>query len=213
MRMEFPTFRRAFLTGVVVLAPIFITAWVFISLFQWVDGRMKPYLLQIPFFRDTFGESGVTGLGFLAAMVLVVVVGLFANNLLGRAVLGGFDRVMAKIPWIKGVYKATQEISGVVFGERSAAFRKVVLFEYPRPGIYALGFVTLELSGTENMYHVFLPTTPNPTSGFFLMVPSKDAIQLPITIEEGLKLAVSGGAVVSPSSRQHLDEALQRMRG
>jgi uncharacterized membrane protein len=212
MKLELPTLRRAFITGLVVLSPLVVTGWVFVSLFRFVDGRMRPFLAQMPFLRDSLPDQGLTGIGFLAAIILVVLVGLLANNLLGRAVFGTLDRVIHRIPWIKGVYSATKEISGVVFAEKSTAFRKVVLFEYPRRGLYSLGFVTQELSleSGDRLLHVFLPTTPNPTSGYFLMVPSKDAIQLPISIEDGLKLVVSGGAVLSVANRHQLDAVVTR---
>lgn len=214
MKVEFPTLRRAFITGMLVLAPIVVTLWVFVSLFRFVDVRMGPFLSRIPFIRDSLPEQGITGIGFLAAVLLVTLVGSLANNLLGRAVFGTLDRIIHRIPWIKGVYSATKEISGVVFAEKSSAFRKVVVFEYPRRGLYSLGFVTRELgTGTgEGFFHVFLPTTPNPTSGYFLMVPAKDAIQLPIPIEDGLKLVVSGGAVISEANRHELDGVLSRLR-
>lgn len=210
MKLEFPTFRRAFVTGMLVLAPVVVTLWVFVSLFRFVDVRIRPLVSRIPGLSDWLPESGVTGLGFVAAIVLVTLVGLLANNLVGRAVIGTFDTVINRIPWIKGVYSATKDIATVVFGDRGEAFRRVILFEYPRRGLYAIGFETnaLQLSDGERMLHIFLPTTPNPTSGFFLMVPAKDAIQLPITVEDGLKLVVSGGAVVSPTNAGLLDAAL-----
>lgn len=211
-----PTFRRAFLTGLLVLAPLGVTAWVFVWLFRTVDDWVRPLLLRIPTVRDSLPEEGIIGLGVLVAVIIVVLVGLFANNLLGRTFFGTLDRLINRIPWIKGVYGATKEISGVVFSERGRAFRQVVLFEYPRRGIYSIGFVTLEpgedAAHRNDYYHVFLPTSPNPTSGYFLLVPRDDAIQLSMTIEEGLKLIVSGGSVISPRGSETIDEALTRLR-
>jgi uncharacterized membrane protein len=209
------TIRRAFLTGLLVLAPLGITAWVFTWIFRSIDGLMRPWLLRaIPQLRGSIPEEGFTGIGFVAAILIVVLVGIFANNLLGRAFFGAIDRVVGRIPWVKGVYSATKEISGVVFTERGQAFRKVVLFEYPRPGLYSLGFVTRESQSDlpHDVYNVFLPTTPNPTSGYFLMVPREDAIPLSISIEDGLKLIVSGGAVISPANRQLIEQALARLQ-
>jgi len=209
-----PTFRRAFLTGLLVLAPLGLTLWVFISLFRVIDGWIQPMLQQVPFIARLLPEGGITGIGVLTALLIVTLVGLFAGNLIGRAFFSALDAVFARIPWIKPVYGAAKDISGVVFGDRSQAFRRVVLFEYPRRGIYSLGFVTNEAVAADGsgILHIFLPTTPNPTSGFFLMVPSEDAIQLPIPIEDGIKLVVSGGAVVTALNREQLDRALAHLR-
>ncbi len=243
MKFELPTFRRAFFTGLIVLAPLGVTGWVFYWLFRTIDDQVRPLLSRIPAVRTHLPEEGIIGLGVLVAVIVVVLVGSFANNLLGRTLFGNLDRVINRIPWIKGVYGATKEISGVVFSDRGRAFRKVVLFEYPRHGVYSIGFVTLEpgdstevrpptppiwparsrRGGVEpprppigepaNDYlHVFLPTSPNPTSGYFLLVPREDAIHLDMTIEEGLKLIVSGGAVVSSRGSSTIDSALTRLR-
>lgn len=211
-----PTFRRAFLTGLLVLAPLGITSWVVVWLFRSVDDFARPWLLRIPTLRESLPEEGFIGLGVVVTVILIVVVGLFANNLLGKTFFGGVDRLINRIPWIKGVYGATKEIAGVVFSDQGRAFRKVVLFEYPRRGTYSIGFVTLEPNEDavlqNDYYHVFLPTSPNPTSGYFLLVPHDDVVALPMTIEEGLKLIVSGGSVVSVAGRDSIDEALTRLR-
>lgn len=211
-----PTFRRAFFTGLLVLAPLGVTSWVFVWLFRTVDDFARPWLLRIPTVRESLPEEGIIGLGVLVTVILVVLVGLFANNLLGRTVFGTLDRMIDRIPWIKGVYGASKEIAGVVFSDKGRAFRKVVLFEYPRRGSYSIGFVTLEPNEDAELqndyYHVFLPTSPNPTSGYFLLVPREDTVTLPMTVEDGLKLIVSGGSVVSPKGRDSIDEALSRLR-
>jgi uncharacterized membrane protein len=204
------TFRRAFLTGLLVLAPLGVTLWVFVLLFRSIDNWMRPLLLGVPYLRTTLPEEGFTGIGVLTAILLVVLVGIFANNLLGKAFFGSLDRILNRIPWIKGVYGAAKEISSVVFVEEGSAFRRVILFEYPRRGLYSIGFVTHEAEeGKIGFYHVFLPTTPNPTSGYFLMVPREDAKVLAMTVEHGLKLIVSAGAVVGTEDL----EALHRTAG
>ncbi|HEX9641171.1 MAG TPA: DUF502 domain-containing protein [Candidatus Krumholzibacteria bacterium] len=213
MSFELPTFRRAFLTGLLVLAPLGLTLWVFVSLFRLIDGWINPLLQKVPILARLLPEGGITGIGFLTALSIVTLVGLFASNLLGRALFGALDAVLAKIPWIKPVYGAAKDLSGVVFGGRSSAFRRVVLFEYPRRGIFSLGFVTREANELPAGYlHIFLPTTPNPTSGFFLVIPAGDAIQLPISIEDGVKLVVSGGALLSGENSARLAAALAQLR-
>lgn len=211
-----PTFRRAFLTGLLVLAPLGITSWVFVWLFRTVDDFARPWLLRIPWIRGGLPEEGYIGLGVAVTVVLVVLVGFFANNLLGKTFFGGVDRLINRIPWIKGVYGATKEIAGVVFSDQGRAFRKVVCFEYPRRATYSIGFVTLDPNEDAELqndyYHVFLPTSPNPTSGYFLLVPKDDTVTLPMTVEEGLKLIVSGGSVINADGRDSIDEALTRLR-
>jgi uncharacterized membrane protein len=214
-------FRRAFLTGLVVLIPIAVTGWMMLFIFRTVDGWIQPWFARTPWLRDHVPGEAATLLGVLVVVLLVTVVGSLANSLLGRAFLNTFDRVVARIPFLKGVYMATKELTGVLFADRSRAFRKVVVFEYPRRGCWSLGFVTNEydvVSG-EGLYHIFLPTTPNPTSGYFLMIPCKDAIQLEVSIEEGLKMVISGGAVVSTMGRDQIlrhvcgDDRLVRVDG
>lgn len=206
------TLRRSFLTGLVVLAPLGATGWVFYWLFRTIDDLMRPLLLEAPYLRNTLPEEGFTGIGAVTAILFVIVVGLFANNLLGRAFFAGLDRLINRIPWIKGIYRTAKEISGVVFTDQGKAFRKVILFEYPRRGLYSIGFVTLEPQANEtSWYHVFLPTTPNPTSGYFLMVPREDARVLPISVEHGLKLIISAGAVVGAEDLEQVKRTVTEL--
>ncbi len=210
------TLRRAFLTGLLVLAPLGLTLWVFVWLFRSIDDWMRPLLSRAPYLSATLPEEGFTGIGVVTAILLVILVGVFANNLLGKAFFGGLDRIINRIPWIKGVYGAAKEISGVVFVEEGSAFRQVIIFEYPRRGLYSIGFVTFESEEEEDesdLYHVFLPTTPNPTSGYFLMVPRGDAKVLPITVEHGLKLIVSAGSVVAEEDLEALHRAAHDLGG
>jgi uncharacterized membrane protein len=218
MSTRLPTFRRALLTGLLALAPVGLTLWVFVTLFRWIDGWIQPLLRRAPFLHEVLPPEGLTGIGFLTALLIVLAVGFFANNLLGRWLFGWIDRTLARIPWIKPVYGTAKDLSGVVFGGQSKAFREVVLFEYPRKGIYSVGFVTQEIGvepaadADSGYYNVFLPTTPNPTSGFLLMLPRRDVIPLGIPIEDGLKLVISGGSILSQANRRQLNESLTRLR-
>ena len=218
MSPQIPTLRRALLTGLLVLAPVGLTIWVFSTLFRWIDGWIQPLLRRAPYLSDLLPPEGLTGIGFLSALLVVLAVGLFANNLLGRWLFGWIDRTLARIPWIKPVYGTAKDLSGVVFGGQSKAFREVVLFEYPRHGLYSVGFVTHEIGDVTQpetdpgFFNVFLPTTPNPTSGFLLMMPRSDVIPLGIPIEDGLKLVISGGSILSEPNRRQLNDALSRLR-
>jgi uncharacterized membrane protein len=214
VKFEFPTFRRAFLTGLLVLAPLGVTAWVSVWLFRSIDDLVRPVILSLPGVTEHLPPGGINGIGVVAAIVVVTVVGFFANNLLGRTLFGLIDSLLARIPWVKGVYGAAKEISGVVFSHKGRAFRYVVLIEYPRREMYSIGFVTNEPVhvGYEEFVHVFLPTSPNPTSGYFLLVPRKDTRRLDMSVEEGLKLIVSGGAVISDDNGENIHVALAGFR-
>jgi len=195
--------RRAFFTGLVVIIPVVVTFWVLWFIVRTVDGWLGPWIARTPWLYGHLPQIAGTAIGLIAAILTISAVGATANSLFGKAVLGAFDRLVARIPFLKGIYSATKELTTVLFADQSRAFRKVVLFEYPRRGSWSLGFVTNELNhpGSAGLYHIFLPTTPNPTSGYFLLIPVEDAIQLDISIEEGLKMVISGGAVVSPRAR------------
>ena len=210
MNSSLPTFRRAFLTGLLVLAPLGVTAWVSVWLFRSIDDLVRPMILSVPGVANYLPPGGIQGIGVLAAVLVVTIVGFFANNLLGRTFFGLIDSLLARIPWIKGVYGAAKEISGVVFSDKRNAFQKVVAVEYPRPGCYSVGFVTEtgEDPSGARFVHVFLPTSPNPTSGYFLLLPEEDTRELALTVEDGLKLIVSGGSVIADGHRADLYEKL-----
>ncbi len=203
-------FRRNFFTGLVVIIPVVVTSWVLWFIVRTVDGWLGPWIDRTPWLKDNLPAVAGTALGVAAVVLVVSVVGASANSLFGNAVLSAFDRLMARIPLLKGIYSATKELSTVLFAGRHQAFRKVVVFEYPRKGSWSLGFVTNEITSPQGgvLYNIFLPTTPNPTSGYFLMIPAAGAIQLDISIEEGLKIVISGGAVVSPATREILGDRI-----
>ncbi|RKZ13719.1 hypothetical protein DRQ53_00460 [bacterium] len=213
MNFAMPTLRRAFLTGLLVLAPLGLTAWVGVWLFRSIDDMVRPLILSVPWVARSLPPGGIQGLGVLAALIVVTAVGFFANNLLGRTFFGLLDSLLARIPWVKGVYGAAKEISGVVFSDKGRAFRYVVAFEYPRRGVYSIGFVTSEpaYDGHDEFLHVFLPTSPNPTSGYFLLVPRKESARLSMAVEDGLKLIVSGGAVISLADGEDIHAKLAQL--
>jgi uncharacterized membrane protein len=186
--------RRYFLTGILALLPVGITAWVLVKVFTAVDGTVKPWVAR------WLGYE-VPGLGFLVTILFVILVGVFASNIIGRTIIHWFEQSFAKVPLISKIYIAVKQIGEGVIGSRKNLFERVVLFEYPRKGSWAIGFVTsvhrgplVQRTGKE-FFHVFVPTTPNPTSGFLLFLPAEDLIELDISVEDGLKLVISGGAV------------------
>jgi uncharacterized membrane protein len=192
----FAHIRTTFLRGVGVIIPAALTYWVFRGLLDWVDGILSPVLAGL------VGQR-IPGLGFLAMLILILLVGLLTRNLVGRIVLATIDNVIGSIPFVRSVYNAIKDLVGsFATGGKGRTFKKVVMTEYPRKGIYVIGFVTNEMAftGSDNrrieFYNVYIPSPPNPTAGFLSLVPKQEAVVLNLSIEEGLKLVLSGGIIV-----------------
>src|SRR5690606_21530885 len=177
--------------------------WLFITFIDdWVGG-----ILPARFNPETYLPFSVPGLGVVIVVVTLTVIGSTAAGFVGRLVVRTSERILARIPAVRSIYSATKQIFETVLANQSNAFREVVLVEYPRRGIWALGFITGTTQGevqnltADDVTNVFLPTTPNPTSGFLLFVPRKDLIVLDMSIEDGIKMVVSGGIVTPPDRR------------
>ena len=197
--------RRRFLAGVLILTPVVVTGWIFWKVFSSVDRIVAPL-------QERYPIIDWPGVGFVVVILLILVTGVFAGNLIGRRVISQGERVVFKLPMIRRVYTAVKELSEVFFTDRTTVFREVVLIRYPHKDSYALAFVTRD--GTEylnrltgrTLLNVFVPTTPNPTSGFLLLVPGDEVIKVPISVEEGLKIVISGGAFTADPRRENLPE-------
>lgn len=209
-RSVFARLRGYFLAGILVSAPIVITgmlAWWFIGV---VDSQIVPLIpdrFNPDFYvRDYLGVPiGVPGLGLLVLVVTLTLIGWLTAGILGRWLVNTGEAILHRMPVIRTVYGATKQILETVLAKQSQAFRKPVLVEYPRRGLWAIAFLTSDTRGEvleklENgrMINVFLPTTPNPTSGFLLFVPAADVVELDMTVEEAVKLVISAG-IVAPS--------------
>ena len=198
--------RGYFLAGVLITAPIGITfylAWLFIN---WVDNKMTP-LLPPAYNPETYLPFGIPGLGLLMACLLMTLIGALTAGILGRYWIRTSEKLLARMPVIRSVYGALKQIFETVLSHQSNAFREVVLFEYPRRGSWALGFITgttqgeIQNSTKDDVVNVFLPTTPNPTSGYLLFLPRRELVVLSMTVEEGIKMVISGGIVTPPDRR------------
>ena len=197
--------RRRFLAGVLILAPVVVTGWIFWKVFSSVDKIVAPL-------QERYPIIDWPGVGFVVVILLILITGVVAGNLIGRRVISQGERVVFKLPMIRRVYTAVKELSEVFFTDRTTVFREVVLIRYPHKDSYALAFVTRD--GTEylnqltgrTLLNVFVPTTPNPTSGFLLLVPGDEVIKVPISVEEGLKMVISGGAFTAIPHRENLPE-------
>jgi len=195
--------RAYFLTGVIVTAPISITiflVWQFISFVDSQVGSLVPERYN----PETYLPFSLPGLGLLVMLAFLTVVGMLTAGLAGRGLVRMGERLLSRMPVVRSVYGTLKQIFETVLAQSSRSFREVVLIEYPRRGIGAIGFVTgptrgeVQARADDELVNVFLPTTPNPTSGFLLFVPKKDLIHLDMTIEEGIKLVISGGIVAPP---------------
>ena len=209
--------RRAFLTGLLVVIPSAISLGLCWFFFRWVDQRLVQLL------RRLVGEPP-PGAGFLLAAVLVVAIGVFAQNFLGRRIVDLYEAILHRVPVVNQVFPAVRQVSELVLSERASAFQKVVLVEYPRKNSYCLGFLTADAPPSlaaqtphGRLLSVFVPTTPNPTSGFLLLLPESEVQVLEMTPEEGIKLIVSGG-LLHPDGELHppaapKDEGEERPQG
>lgn len=171
-----------------------------------MDNILRPVVEKYPILD-------IPGLGFMTVILLILFAGVFAGNFIGRRIIGWAESIVTRIPLISRMYTAIKQISEVFLRHERSAFREAILLQYPRPGIYVIGFVTSSWEtaiGDEEKktyVNIFLPTTPNPTSGLFLMIPKEEAIPMDCTVEEALKMVISGGAVLpSEVAEHHIDQ-------
>ena len=198
--------RAYLLAGVLVTAPIGLTlyvVWIFIS---FVDGAITP-MLPVLYRPTTYLPFAIPGTGIVLVLFGLTVVGWIAAGIVGRYLVHLGERIVNRMPIVRSVYGSIKQIMETVIHTQNHAFREVVLFEYPRRGIWVIGFITNKTGGeirnlsADEMVNIFLPTTPNPTSGFLLFVPTRDVIRLNMSVEEGIKLVVSGGIITPPDRR------------
>ncbi|WP_319633607.1 DUF502 domain-containing protein [Pelagibius marinus] len=193
--------RNYFLAGVLVTAPISITFWLTWRVITFVDDRITP-IIPPQWNPEYYLPFGVPGLGLIVALIALTLIGFLAAGYLGRMTMHIGERIVSRVPIVRSVYSWTKQVFETVLSKSSVAFREVVLIEYPRPGCWAVGFITGKTVGevqrltAATVYNVFVPATPNPTTGFLLFVPKADVHHLDLTVEEGIKLVISGGIVV-----------------
>ena len=211
-RRLFARLRGYFLAGILVTAPVAITlatAWWFVG---FVDSKVVPLIPARynpdSYLRDIVGfEIGLPGLGVVVLLVIITLIGALTAGFVGRYVIHLGERLVARMPVIRNVYSALKQIFETVLKQQSNAFRQAVLVEYPRRGIWAVGFITGNTEGEvqnltrDDMVNIFLPTTPNPTSGFLLFVPREELVDLNMSVEEAIKMVISAGIVTPPDRR------------
>ncbi len=202
--------RKWFFAGLLVVLPVAITVWVV----QWILGTLDQTLLILPvaWHPDRVFGVHIPGLGVLLALGILLLVGAVTSNFIGRRLLAWSDRVMNRIPVVRSIYSGVKQVSDTLFSESGNAFRTAVLLQWPRPGVWTIGFVTGVPGGdvanhlTGDFLSVYVPTTPNPTGGYFVMLPKSDCIELRMSVDEALRYVISMGVVV-PSAPADLPPA------
>lgn len=207
VRLSFAQRLRAYLfAGILVTAPIFITFYLAYVIVGFVDSKVTP-LIPVKYNPETYLPFALPGLGLLVLVLALIVVGAVTASFFGRLWMRISDRLLSQMPIIRSVHSAVKQILETILAQQSNAFREAVLIEYPRRGLWAIGFLTGQTKGEvqnlteEECINVFLPTTPNPTSGFLLFVPQKDIVRLSMSVEEAIKMVISGGIVTPPDRR------------
>ena len=193
--------RSWFLTGILVMTPLILTIYVAWAFITFVDNLVVPL---VPFYYrpSNYLPFSIPGLGLIIVFLFTTFVGVLATGLFGRTLIRIWENILNRMPVVRSVYSAIKQILETVMATQSDAFRQAVLVQYPRKDIWAIGFVTGSTKGEvgkrvdKKMVNVFMPTTPNPTSGFLLFFPEEDLIFLNMSVEDALKLVVSGGMVV-----------------
>ncbi|MCA1938649.1 MAG: DUF502 domain-containing protein [Dechloromonas sp.] len=194
--------KRYFITGLLIWVPLVITAWVLSVIVNTLDQTLL-LLPEILHPRNLFGFS-IPGVGALLTLAIILVTGLLAANFIGEKLVRWWNALLSRIPVVNSVYKAVKQVSDTLFAPNGNAFRKALLVQYPRHGSWTIAFLTGRPGGDiknhlEGDYvSVYVPTTPNPTSGFFLMMPKADVVELDMTVDEALKYIISMGVVAPP---------------
>ena len=211
--------RSSFLTGLVVIMPVGFTIWLFWTFIGWVDGFVLPfvpefyhpdnlvrYVIGTETYNRLIGEDvsiNIRGVGVVIFLLFTVFVGWIAKGLIGRSLIKYAEGLVDRMPVVRSIYSGVKQIAETVFAQTERSFEEACLIEYPRKGIWAIGFVSTAAKGEinrrgggdEDLLSVFVPTTPNPTSGFLLFFPESDVIKLDMSVEDAAKLVISAGLV------------------
>ena len=194
--------RRYFVTGLLIWVPLAITAWVLSLIVGTLDQTLR-LLPAAAHPRNTFGID-IPGAGVILTLLIIFVTGVLAANFIGQHLFQWWERLLARIPVVNSIYKSVKQVSDTLFSPSGNAFRKALLVQYPRQGSWTIAFLTGQPGGDVvnhlkgDYVSVYVPTTPNPTSGFFLMMPKQDVVELDMSVDEALKYIISMGVVAPP---------------
>mgnify|MGYP003321201629 FL=1 len=219
--------RTSFLTGIVVIAPVALTIWLIWSVIGWFDGFVLPFVPDAyrpeEILNTIFGydlKLNIRGVGVVVFLVFATLVGWLAKGLIGRSFIKYAENLVNRMPVVRSFYSGIKQIAETVFAQQERSFEKACMIEYPRKGIWAIGFISTTAKGeiadrnSSNgpMVSVFVPTTPNPTSGFLLFFPKKDIIELDMSIEDAAKLVISAGLVYPPAKKDAQKDKIYKSR-
>jgi uncharacterized membrane protein len=192
--------RRVLIAGLLVWVPLGVTILVVRLLINWLDGSLL--LLPEAYRPEKLIGFAVPGLGVVLSFLVVLITGMIVANIFGRQLIRAWERLLSRIPLVRSVYSGVKQLAETMFTDSGSSFRKVLLVEWPRPGLWTIAFLTgtdigeaQEKTGRD-VVNIYVPTTPNPTGGYFVMVPREDVIELDLSVDEGLKMLMSMGAVV-----------------
>ncbi len=194
--------KKYFITGLLVLVPLFITAWVLSSIIGMMDQSL--FLLPEEWRPKAIFGRDIRGLGAILTLLIIFVTGLIATNFFGKKLILLWEYMLARVPVVKSIYASVKQVSDTLFSDSGNAFRRAVLVQFPRQGTWTIAFVTGQPGGDVanhlqgDFISVFVPTTPNPTGGYFLMMPRTEVIELKMSVDEALKYIISMG-VVAPA--------------
>jgi len=194
--------KRYFITGLLIWVPLVITGWVLSLIVSTLDQSLR--LLPEAIHPQNIVGFAIPGVGALLTLAMILFTGLLAANFIGQKLVGWWDKLLSRIPVVNTVYKSVKQVSDTLFAPNGNAFRKALLVQYPRYGSWTIAFMTGQPGGDlvnhlQGEYvSVYVPTTPNPTSGFFLMMPANEVVELEMSVDEALKYIISMGVVAPP---------------
>lgn len=207
--------RKYILTGLLILMPLFLTGWVLLTLFNWTDHILQ--LIPRTYRPEELLGFPIPGLGLILTVALIFVIGGLVANVIGRKLVTTGEKILEKIPFLRWFYFSSKQIIEAVFINSQDSFRRAVLLEYPRKGLYSIGFITGESTGQleekiPRSFTVFVPTTPNPTSGYLIVVPEEQIIPLNWTVKQAFRVIISAGVIMPGEEEKipELKEALEK---
>ena len=212
---RFTALRNNFLAGVVVIAPIGLTVWLIWTVVGWIDGWVLPFV-PAQLMPEQYIGINLRGVGVVFFLVFTVIVGWIAKRLVGKSFIRFGETLVSRTPIVRSIYNAVKQIAETVFAQSDTSFDKACMIEHPRKGVYAIAFISTTAKGEvdrkipadEEIVTVFMPTTPNPTSGFLLFLPRSDVIELDMSVEDAAKLVISAGLVYPPEQAREDEPVL-----
>ena len=198
--------KRWFITGLLIWVPLAITAWVLMLIAGAADQTLR--LLPESVRPQALLGVNIPGAGVVLTLLIILTTGLLAANFIGQRLVGWWEKLLARIPVVSSIYNSVKQVSDTLFSSSGNAFRKALLIQYPREGSWTIAFLTGKPGGDVcnhlkgDFVSVYVPTTPNPTSGFFLMLPKSDVVELDMAVDEALKYIISMGVVAPPARKK-----------